>query len=106
MGYHGWDREPRHGGGPGVDVVVPAITTVDFLPGQTTKTIPLTIFHDDVAEGSAPHGTNLVFTLKNPSAGWALGTVSSTTLSLVEGTIQFSGLPFVVSEAAGARPSR
>ena len=87
--------------GPGVDVVVPTVTTVEFTQGQTTKTIPLTTFHDAVAEGSLPE--TLVFTLQNPGVGWALGPVPSTTLSLVEGTVQFSGLPYVVSEATGSK---
>ena len=88
--------------GPGVDVVVPTTIPIEFLKGQTTKTIPLTIVHDDVAEGSSPPET-LVVALKNPSAGWALGTVATTTLSLVEGTIQFSGLPLIASEASGSK---
>jgi hypothetical protein len=85
--------------GPGVDVVVPGVTTVEFAQGQTTKTILLTTFHDAVAEGPE----TLTFTLQNPGAGWALGPVPSTTLSLVEGTVQFSGLPYVVSEASGSK---
>ena len=86
---------------PGVDVVVPAVARVEFAQGQTTRTIPLTILHDGVAEGSVPE--TLVLALQNPGAGWALGPVPSVTVALVKGTVQFSRVPYVVSEGSGSK---
>lgn len=87
--------------GVGVDYVAPASGSLSFAAGKATPTVPLTIA---VSADTILDGTETVaLTLGSPSTGWALGTISTTTLSIVESTVQFSGLPYLVSEASGNR---
>jgi hypothetical protein len=87
--------------GAGVDYVAPASGVLSFEAGKATPTTPLTVpvSFDTLVEGNE----SVELVLQSPSTGWALGTVSNATLSLVEGTIQFSGLPLLVSESSGSR---
>jgi subtilisin family serine protease len=87
--------------GADVDYVAPLSGVLSFAAGQATPTIPLTIV---VSADALLEGTETVtLELDTPSTGWALGTVWSSTVSLVEGTVQFSGLPLVVSEGSGSK---
>jgi len=89
------------GDAPGVDVdyVAPTGGTLSFAAGQSTPTVPLTIAvnFDAIADGTE----TVELTLGAPSAGWALGTVPSTIVSLVEGAVQFAPLS-PVSEGSGS----
>ena len=89
------------GDAPGVDVdyVAPANGTLNFAANQATPIVPLTIAvsADTIADGTE----TVALALDTPSTGWTLGTVASTTLSLVEGTVQLAGLPLTVSEGGG-----
>ncbi len=88
--------------GGGIDYVSAPSGTLTFAPGQSTPTLPLTlaVSFDGVLE--TPSET-VELALGNPSTGWALGSITATTLTLVEGTVQFSGLPLTVSEGSGSK---
>lgn len=54
--------------------------TLTFLQGETTKQITLSLLPDDFVEGDE----TIVMTLSSPTGGAALGTQSSTTLTIVD----------------------
>jgi hypothetical protein len=54
--------------------------TLTFLHGETTKQITLSLLPDDFVEGDE----TIVMTLSSPTGGAALGTQSSTTLTIVD----------------------
>jgi hypothetical protein len=54
--------------------------TLTFNPGEKTKTIPIPIVDDALAEGNE----SVVVTLGTPSGGLSLGTLSQTTLWIVD----------------------
>ncbi len=85
---------------PGVDVVLPAVQTVEFLPGQATQTIPIQVRFDAEAEG--PETLVLSLLPPDPASGWALGAVTATTLTLVEGTVQFAASTFTAGEGSAS----
>ena len=62
---------------PGADFVLDA-GTLTFAPGQTSRTIPVTITNDTAREDSE----TIVVSLVNPGAGTALGTPGSITLTI------------------------
>jgi hypothetical protein len=63
----------------GVDYTL-APGTITFNPGEKTKTIAIPIVDDAIHEGNE----SVVVTLSNPGGGLALGTISQTTLWIVD----------------------
>ncbi len=77
--------------------------TVDFGSGQGSRplTIPLALMNDASLNGNS----TLTVTLKSPvTGGLALGTPNPATVTLVddEGTVQFAGAAFTISESSGS----
>jgi hypothetical protein len=75
-------------------------TVVTFLPGQTSKTVPVTLCPDSAADGTE----TIALTLVTP-AGATLGTPNTATVTITEndvaGTIQFAAAAVSVSETQG-----
>ena len=83
--------------GPGVDYVSAAGGTVTFPVGQASAFIPLTLLGDADLEGNE----TITLALQDPSTGWALG-LAATTVTLVEGTVQFQTATPSVNESSGS----
>jgi Calx-beta domain len=76
--------------------------TLTFNPGVTQQTISIPITNDSVVEGNE----TFTVTLSNPSAGAALGTPSSATVTIVDddgggNTVQFNPTSYATSETPG-----
>jgi hypothetical protein len=65
----------------GTDYTAVSMAVVTFKKGQACAPIPLTLFDD---EGSSETGETVQFSLSNPSSGYTLSNVSSTTIAIVE----------------------
>ena len=83
--------------GAGVDYVSAVGGTVTFPVGQASASIPLTLLGDADLEGNE----TITLALQDPSAGWALG-LAATTVTLVEGTVQFQTATPSVNESSGS----
>ncbi len=75
-------------------------TSVTFLPGETSKSVPVTLCPDGAADGTE----TIALTLASP-VGATLGTPNTATVTITEddfaGTIQFAAAAVSVSEAQG-----
>jgi hypothetical protein len=85
----------------GEDFVLPSSPhTLTFAPGQTSRSIVVTVVNDLAVE---PNET-VVFTLQNPQGGASIGAPASATLTIVDGdrvgTFQFLAAIHKVSESS------
>jgi subtilisin family serine protease len=83
----------------GVDYTL-ANGTLTFIAGQTSLPIPVTILDDLLPDGNK----TVVVTLSNPSAHAALGTIKTTTLTILdaEQAIGFSSPSYSVTEGSAS----
>ena len=100
----GWSDRPGYASG--ASDFVGQMGRLTFAPGETSKTITVSILDDRLVEGPEKFGVNL----SNVTGGAELGTTSYAEVTIVDneraGRIQFDSASYSVNESAGTATVR